>query len=163
MIHEVQGDILLTKAQAVAHGIGPDDDFNHGLARALREKWPALAKDYRHYAHQVHPKPGEIWAWGGVGGVRFYNLLTQEGSFDHGAKSGRATVANVNHSLRRLRHDIQKEQIRSLALPRLATGVGGLDWNEVRPLIQTHLGDLSIPVFVYTTYHAGSAAVEPGA
>lgn len=163
MIHEVQGDILATSAQAVAHGIGPNDEFDKGLALALREKWPALAKDYRHYAHQVHPKPGEFWTWGGVGGVRIYNLLTQDGSFDHGAKSGRATLANVNHCLRRLRHDLLKEKIRSLALPRLATGVGGLDWKDVRPLIQTHLGDLSLPVFVYTTYHPGVAAVEPGA
>lgn len=163
MIHEVQGDILLSKAQAVAHGIGPNDDFDRGLALALREKWPAIAKDYRHYAHQVHPKSGEIWMWGGVGGVRIYNLLTQDGAFDHGAKSGRATVANVNHCLRRLRHELQHEKIRSLALPRLATGVGGLDWKDVRPLIQTHLGDLPIPVFVYTEYHSGVAAVEPGA
>ncbi len=163
MIHEVQGDILLTKAQAVAHGIGPNEDFEQGLARALREKWPALAKDYRHYAHQVHPKPGEIWMWGGVGGVRIYNLLTQEGSFEHGSKSRRATVANVNHSMRRLRHDLQDENVRSLALPRLATGVGGLDWSEVRPLIETHLGDMSIPVFVYTKYAAGVQAEEPGA
>ncbi len=163
MIHEVQGDILLTKAQAVAHGIAPNDDFDKGLALALREQWPALAKDYRHYAHQVHPKPGEVWVWGGVGGVRIYNLLTQEGSFDHGAKPGRATIANVNHCLRRLRHDLQHEKIRSLALPRLATGVGGLDWNAVRPLIETHLGDLAIPVFVYSKYQAGSPAVETGA
>lgn len=163
MIHEVQGDILLSKAQAIAHGIGPNEDFDQGLARALREKWPALAKDYRHYAHQVHPKPGEIWMWGGVGGVRIYNLLTQEGSFEHGAKPRRATVANVNHCLRRLRHDLSSEKVRSLALPRLATGVGGLDWSEVRPLIETHLGDVSIPVFVYTKYAAGVQAEEPGA
>lgn len=163
MIYEVTGDILLSKAQAVAHGIGPNEEFDKGLARGLREKWPALAKDYRHYAHQVHPKPGEIWVWGGVGGVRIYNLLTQEGSFDHGAKSGRATLANVNHCLRRLQHDIQTEKIRSLAIPCLATGVGGQSWNDVRPLIQSHLGDLSIPVFVYANYQAGVAAVEPGA
>lgn len=162
MIHEVQGDILLSKAQAVAHGISPNDEFDKGLALALREKWPSLAKDYRHYAHQVHPKPGEIWCWGGVGGVRIYNLLTQEGSFDHGSKSGRATLANVNHALKRLRHELQKEKIRSLALPRLATGVGGLDWKDVRPLIQTHLGELPIPIYIYSTYHSGVAAVESG-
>lgn len=163
MIHEVQGDILLTKAQAIAHGIGPNEEFDQGLALSLRERWPALAKDYRHYAHQVHPKTGEIWMWGGVGGVRIYNLLTQDGSFDHGAKSGRATVANVNHCLRRLKHDLLHEKIRSLAIPRLATGVGGLEWKEVLPLIHQHLGELPIPVFVYSAYHAGAAATEPGA
>ncbi len=43
MIHEVAGDILLTKAQAVAHGVAPNDHFDSGLALALREQcrsWP---------------------------------------------------------------------------------------------------------------------------
>jgi O-acetyl-ADP-ribose deacetylase (regulator of RNase III) len=163
MIHEVSGDILLTGAQGIAHGIAPNDHFDSGLALAIREAWPAVAKDFRHYAHQAHPKPGEIWVWGGVGGVRVFNLLTQEGEHGHGAKPGRASAANVNHCLKRLRHELDKGEVKSLALPKLATGVGGLDWNEVKPLIHQHLGELAIPIYVYTTYHKGQKAVEPGA
>lgn len=163
MIHEVAGDLLLTKAQAIAHGIAPNDHFDSGLALALREAWPSMAKDFRHYAHQAHPKPGELWVWGGVGGIRIFNLLTQEGEHAHGSKPGRASVPNVNHCLRRLRHEVEKGGIRSLAVPKLATGVGGLQWSAVEPLIRQHLGDLEIPVFVYTTYHKGQQANEPGA
>ncbi len=160
MIHEVTGDILLTKAKAIAHGIAPNDHFDHGLALAIREQWPALAKDFRHYAHQCHPKPGELWTWGGFG-VRIFNLLTQNGEHGHGAKPERATIASVNHALRRLRHEVEKEGIVSLALPKLATGYGGIAWEEVRPLIVTHLGDLPIPIYIYTVYHKGVAANEP--
>jgi len=160
MIHEVHGDILLTKAQAIAHGIAPNDAFDRGLALALREKWPMMHKDYRHYAHQSHPKPGEIWEWGGFG-ARIINLLTQDGGFEHGGHSGQASIANVNHCLKRLRHAIEKQGLTSIALPRLATGVGGLQWDDVKPLIQQHLGDLKIPVIVYTEYHAGQQAREP--
>lgn len=163
MIHEVHGDILLSKAQAIAHGVAPNDHFDHGLALALRENWPAMAKDFRHYAHHTHPKPGELWVWGGVGGVRVFCLMTQDGDHGHGAKPGRASLPNVNHALKRLRHELEKGEIKSLALPKLATGVGGLDWAEVFPLIKQHLGDLPIPIYVYTTYHKGQAAAEPGA
>jgi O-acetyl-ADP-ribose deacetylase (regulator of RNase III) len=69
----------------------------------------------------------------------------------------------VHHCLKRLRHLVEKEKIKSLALPKLATGVGCLEWSEVKPLIEESLGDLWIPVYVYTTYHAGVAANEPGA
>ena len=55
---------------------------------------------------------------------------------------------------------IRQENIRSVALPRLATGVGGLDWENVKPLIAQYLGDLNIPVIVYTTYQKGVAADE---
>ena len=50
MIHEVTGDILLTNAQAIAHGVAPGDHFDHGLALALRERWPDMARDFRRYA-----------------------------------------------------------------------------------------------------------------
>jgi O-acetyl-ADP-ribose deacetylase (regulator of RNase III) len=160
MIHEVSGDILLSKAQAIAHGIAPNEHFDSGLAMSLREKWPSMAKDFRHYAHQTHPKPGEIWMWGGTGNARIFNLMTQEGEHTHGSRPGRASLANVNHCLKRLKHAIEKEPVTSLALPALATGVGGLKWSEVKPLIWDALEDLNIPVYVYSTFHAGMAAKE---
>lgn len=160
MIHEVSGDILLSEAQAIAHGVAPNDHFDSGLALALREKWPSMAKDFRHYAHQTHPKGGELWMWGGTDGARIFNLMTQEGEHAHGSRPGKATLANVNHSLKRLRHAVEKENISSVALPALATGVGGLKWSDVKPLIEQNLGDLNIPVYVYATYHAGVKATE---
>ena len=161
MLHEVSGDILLTKAQAIAHGIAPNDHFTHGLALALREKWPMMAKDFHHYANQCHPKSGEVWAWGGFD-ARIYCLLTQEGDHAHGSKPGKATTAHVNHCLKRLKHDLLKDKITSLALPRLATGVGGLDWKDVKPLIENHLADIQIPIFIYTHYESGVQATEKG-
>ncbi len=161
MIHEVSGDILLSRAQAIAHGISPNDPFDQGLALALREKWPMMHKDYRHYSHQVHPHAGEIWEWGGFG-ARIFNLLTQDGDFTHGAKPGQASAKNVRHCLKRLRHAAEKEKLTSLALPKLATGVGGLPWTEVKPLIEEYFADAPLQVYVYSTYHAGVAAKEPG-
>jgi O-acetyl-ADP-ribose deacetylase (regulator of RNase III) len=162
MIHEVSGDILLTQAQAIAHGISPNEHFESGLALALREQWPAMAKDFRHYAHQTHPRAGELWTWSGTGGSVIFNLLTQDGEHEHGAKAGRATIANVNHCLKRLRHELDKGRVKSLAMPKLATGAGGLAWAEVHRLLVQYLGELAIPVYVYTTYHQGQKAVEPG-
>ncbi|TNF36278.1 MAG: Appr-1-p processing protein [Gammaproteobacteria bacterium] len=160
MIHETSGDILLSKAQVIAHGIAPNDPFNQGLALALRERWPAMAKDFRHYCHTQHPESGGAWSWMGSDGRIIVNLLTQEGSYDHGGKPGVAHTEFVNKSLKALRQLAEKEKFTSIALPKLATGVGRLDWAEVKPLIEKHLGDLGIPVIVYTTYHAGEAANE---
>ena len=53
MIHEVSGDILLSKAHWIAHGVGVDDDFKSGLALSLRERFPSLYKDFRHYCRDV--------------------------------------------------------------------------------------------------------------
>lgn len=165
MIREVEGDILLSKAQLIAHGIAPQEHFDTGLARSLRERWPSLMRDYRQSTH-VHPlEPGEIWAWGGVDGdgksVRIVNLLTQnmlgEGP---AARPGKASTENVSRALKALAQYVEDERITSLALPRLATGVGGLEWADVKPLVEKHLGDLKIPVLVYETYRKGLAGKE---
>ena len=37
----------------------------------------------------------------------------------------------------------------------------GLKWDEVKPLIEKQLGELRIPVYVYTTYQKGVKANEP--
>ena len=56
MIQYVSGDILLTEAEGIAHGVAPNDDFKQGLALSLRERWPAMYKDFRHFCHTQHPK-----------------------------------------------------------------------------------------------------------
>lgn len=160
MIHEVEGDILLSKAQVIAHGVAANDPMNQGLALSLHEEYPAMHKDFHHWCHQSHPKTGEAWVWGGAEGVRIVNLITQEGGYGTGNRPGKATETDVNHALRALKKIISKEKFTSLALPRLATGVGGLDWEQVKPLIQSQLGDLDIPVYVYTTFKAGQQAKE---
>lgn len=161
MIHEVEGDILLSNAAVIAHGVAPNDDFHQGLALALRERWPAMYTDFRHWCHQSARHAGEIWSWGGVGGVRIIALLTQEPPETVGGTPGRAKRKHVNHALKRLRKAIEAEGFESVALPRLATGVGRLDWEDVRPLIEQHLGDLDVPVYLYTTFHPGVQATEP--
>ena len=55
---------------------------------------------------------------------------------------------------------VLKEKFTSIALPRLATGVGGLEWPAVQALVETHLGRVEIPVIVYRTYQAGVKAAE---
>jgi O-acetyl-ADP-ribose deacetylase (regulator of RNase III) len=162
MIKYVSGDILLSKAEAVAHGVAPNDHFSSGLALSLRERWPAMAKDFRHWCHNENPKPGTIWHWAGPGSPRIINLLTQEAAEGHHQAShpGKAKTEHVNHALKSLHHFIVDEGLQSLALPKLATGVGGLDWAAVKPLIQKHLGSLQIPVYVYEEFHKGAAAQE---
>lgn len=159
MITKVHGDILLSETQAIAHGIAPHDHFNQGLALALRENYPSMAKDFRHYCHQQNPKAGHAWLWAGPEKV-VINLMTQDPASDNKAHPGKATTKNVSHALKELRAIIEKQGITSIALPKLATGVGGLDWSDVEPLIKQHLGDLKIPVVVYETYAKGKKAAE---
>jgi O-acetyl-ADP-ribose deacetylase (regulator of RNase III) len=161
MIKEVSGDLLLTRAQVIAHGVAPNDPFHTGLALQLRERWPAMYKDFRHFCQSTHPKPGTLWAWMGADGRKIVSLFTQNAiEGHHGGTPGPATLQHVGHTLRELAKLAQAEKFTSLALPRIATGVGRLAWTEVKPLLAQHLDTLEIPVIVYPTYHAGQQAAE---
>jgi len=160
MIKEVNGDILLTGAQAIAHGVAPSDHFDTGLALSLRKDYPAMVKDFRHFCKLKHPKPGEAWMWGTTGGKRIINLLTQQPAKSQSGHPGDATLSNVNHAVKELVKIIKKENIQSLALPRLATGYGNLDWEDVKPILYNRLKELDIPVYVYTLYKSGVKGKE---
>ncbi len=165
MIHELAGDLLLSKADLICHGVAPNDDFKNGLALSLREAFPAMYKDFRHYCRAHGPKPGGLWLWQGVGKsgrpTRIAALLTQAPPAHAGGHAGAASTTFVNHALHELKKLMQQEGFQSVALPKLATGVGGLQWQHVLPLIQTQLGDLPMPVLLYTEYRPGEAAAEP--
>jgi O-acetyl-ADP-ribose deacetylase (regulator of RNase III) len=161
MLKQVQGDLLLSRAAVLVHGCAPNDPFAQGLAHALREKWPALYKDFRHYCQTYHPKAGELWTWAAPDGRRIVSLFTQpaiEGH--HGGKPGRASLSAVNHALKALQKLAASEKFASLALPRLASGVGGLDWKDVSPLVEQNLGGIGIPVYIYSVFSAGVTAQE---
>ena len=165
MIHQLSGDLLFSKADVIAHGIAPNDDFKNGLALALRERFPAMYKDFRHYCKQQHPKPGTLWLWQGLGEdhrhVRIACLFTQEAPPHAGGHPGRARSEYVHHALQDLKKLMEREGYQSVALPRLATGVGGLTWPVVEPLIESQLGELRAQVGVYSKYQPGVAADEP--
>ena len=162
MIHEVNGDILLSKAQAIAHGVAPHDHFDSGLALSLRQEWPAMYKDFKHFCHTKNPLPGTAWFWGGAGGARIINLLTQDApnGQKHSGHPGHASLSNVGHALDALKNIVKEEGLESIAIPRLATGVGGLKWEDVKPLIYERLADLNAQVYVYAGYVKGQAAIE---
>ena len=160
MIKEVVGDILLTKAEALAHGIAPNDDFKQGLALALREQWPSMYKDFRHFCHSTHPAQGALWSWKGPGGPAIVNLFTQQPPAQHGDHAGKASLESVGHCLKALKKELKAQGFKSVAIPKLATGVGGLDWKAVKPLLEKTLGDAGVIIYVYETYKKGQTALE---
>ena len=161
MIHELSGDILLSSAKAIVQGVAPNDDFQHGLALQLRERMPLMYKDFRHYCQTRHPKSGSLWNWSSPDGRQIISLFTQDGAYTHGSHPGPSSLSHVNHALHALHAYLQKEKPASVSLPRLACGITGLAWTDVKPLIEHHLSDLSLPVYVYINYQKRVKAKEP--
>lgn len=160
MIVKVEGDILLSKAQAIVHGVGVNDPMDKGLALQLRNKYPSLPKDLIRWCHQHDTKPGEAWMWIGPDNVRVVNLITHENMESNDHHYDKATLCNIRHALSALVKIVTLEKLSSIALPRIGAGLGDLDWDDVCPLIENNLGGLDIPVYVYVSYQPGKSADE---
>ncbi len=160
MIREVTGDILLTRAEVIAHAVAPADEFQTGLGASMRDEFPALVTAFADYCKRLHPMPGDAWTWSGQGKngpLKIVCLFTQQQALKKGEKPGPATLEAVDHALTNLRSTLKKTKAKSAALPRIATGAGGLPWNEVKPLIDKHLSDLATQVVIYGTFKPGIA------
>ena len=98
--------------------------------------------------------------WMSAEGVKIVNLMTQPTADAHNANPGKAKIEFVDKALKELKNIIETENLESIALPKIATGVGGLDWNDVFPLVEKHLGGLKANVYVYSQYQKGISAKE---
>lgn len=58
-------------------------------------------------------------------------------------------ITYIIQGLKHLRFLIDLFKPKSVALPRLGCGLGGLDWVDVREAIEAQLGDLDVDIFVY--------------
>ena len=160
---KLAGDILLTRAQAIAHGVGPHDNFAQGLALSLRERWPAMYKDFRHYCQVHNPKPGDAV---GVDGRRrqAHRQPVHPGSAQAQGRPPGPLVPDPPRPLPESALEAfaaGRNSCRALRCrgwqPAWAGWTG--TWCDRR--LQSHLGKLDMPVMVYTTYHADQAADEP--
>lgn len=58
-------------------------------------------------------------------------------------------IKGIEDGLKWVRDNYNSEGIKSLAVPALGCGLGGLDWRDVGPLMCKYLSELDIPVAIY--------------
>jgi O-acetyl-ADP-ribose deacetylase (regulator of RNase III) len=147
MISEVQGDLLGSDAEALVCPVNCAGVMGAGLALKFRHAHP-----FFHLAYKAACRAGEVRP-----GLMFVHELGPAISarFIIGFPTKRhwrdpSRLADVEAGLRALRQVIGDRQVRSVAVPALGCGLGGLDWVQVRPAIIATLGDLTgVQVTVY--------------
>lgn len=162
MIYEVQGDILMSRAEVIAQGVSVHDPMNSGLSRKMQEKYPSMRAEFDQWCEESEAEPGDVWLWKGTGKTKVLNLVVAEAPDPELARPSRPNKIAVNRALRALNKLVVDERLSSIAIPKIASGTGGIDWLEVRGMMYSQLGELLIPVFVYATELEGMLASEPG-
>ncbi|NKB33077.1 MAG: Appr-1-p processing protein [Pseudomonadales bacterium] len=161
MIYEVEGDIMLSRAHVLVNAVSTRDAMTRDFGRKLHDRYPAMVEAYNAWCEETNPEPGEIWSWLGTDNVTIVNLITHEGDEDP-SRVGRPDKIALNRAFRRLSKLVTDERFKSIAMPKIASGKGALDWHEVQGMMDSQLGELLIPLFIYVVELEGQVASEPG-
>lgn len=139
MIEFKTGDILSEKTEAVVNTVNCVGSMGRGIALQFKKAWPENFKAYAAACRRGEMQPGRMFVFetGRLTNPRYIiNFPTKR------HWRGKSRIEDIEAGLVALVQEIQRLGIRSIAIPPLGAGLGGLEWSEVRPRIERAFGDL---------------------
>ncbi len=148
MIEPTEGNLLNASVDALVNTVNTRGIMGKGIALQFKQAYPQMFRKYKHdcAAGVVQLGRMHVFDMGGlIGGPRWIiNFPTKDHWLDPSRK------VDIETGLQDLVDTIQRRNIRSIAVPPLGCGHGGLLWAEVLPLIESALGDLpGVKVLVF--------------
>ncbi len=150
------GDILAEDADALVNTVNCVGVMGRGIALQFKNAFPENFKAYAAACKREEVQPGRMFVseTGQLTNPRYIiNFPTKR------HWRGKSRMEDIDAGLVDLVKVIRKYKISSIAIPPLGSGLGGLDWNDVRPRIEEALhgfNDLRIIIF------QPNGAPEPG-
>ncbi len=147
MIEFTSGDILKSEADALVNTVNCVGVMGRGIALQFKNMYPENFKAYEAACNREAVQPGRMFVFetGQLTPPRFIvNFPTKR------HWRGKSRIEDIEAGLIDLVRVIRDKGIRSIAIPPLGAGLGGLDWNQVRPRIERALAELEdVQVLVY--------------
>lgn len=157
MIREDHGNLLRAEVDALVNTVNTVGVMGKGIALQFKRAYPEMFRAYERAAKSGELQLGEMFVWetGVLDGPRLVINFPTKGHWRSPSR-----IADIENGLRDLVDVIERYQVRSIAVPPLGCGHGGLNWDEVAPLIWRALGPISdtVDVLVYPPDGAPPAA-----
>lgn len=154
MIHYQTGNLLNSEAEALVNTVNTVGVMGKGIALQFKNIFPNNFKLYYNACKNNEVKVGQL-------------LVTEEEALLIGKKIiiNFPTKTNwrlpseyqyIEAGLTQLVKVIKEKNIKSIAIPPLGSGNGGLDWNKVKQILEKHLADVNCDIHIYEP----SAAIQ---
>ena len=139
------GDILESKCEVLVNPVNCMGVSGAGLAMKFRGKFPSAIEQYRKHCKENKVMPGSVlwfrpcerpWIW-----------IACFATKNHWKDKSR--LCDIEHGVRALSWDVVFRGVRSVAIPALGCGLGGLQWDDVKPVMINGLSSLTCNVVLY--------------
>lgn len=139
MIEFTSGDILKDDVDAIVNTVNCVGIMGRGIALQFKNAWPENFKAYEAACKREEVQPGRMFVYE-VGQLTTPRYIINFPTKRHWR--GKSRIEDIESGLKALVGEIRQRGIRSIAIPPLGSGLGGLDWNDVRPRIEAAMREV---------------------
>lgn len=155
MIELTRGDIVRAETEALVNTVNCVGIMGRGIALQFRKAFPENYRAYRAICDRHQLLPGMVFV-SDLGRLTFPRYIINFPTKRHWR--GRSQLKDIDSGLVALVAEVHRRGIRSIAVPPLGCGLGGLAWSDVRPRIERAFSDLpDVHVLLYEPAGAPAA------
>lgn len=159
MIIDAKGNLLEADAEALVNTVNTVGVMGKGIALQFRQAFPENYEAFRKACRRGEVAPGRMFVFE-TGQLTNPRLVINFPTKRHWRQPSRLT--DIRTGLEDLVHVLRDHAVRSVAVPPLGCGSGGLIWSTVRPLIIEALSALpDVRVLLYSPDGAPEAEAMP--
>ena len=155
MIELQRGDILRAEADALVNTVNCVGVMGRGIALQFRRAFPEVFKAYEAACKRGEVEPGKVLSYDLNRFEQPHYVINVPTKRDW---RGKSRMEDIEAGLEALVAEVRRLGVTSVAVPPLGCGLGGLEWEDVRPRIERAFGALEgVCVLVYEPKGAPSA------
>lgn len=147
MIRYTTGDILRAEAEALVNTVNCVGVMGRGIALQFKRVFPANFKAYAAACKRQEVQPGRMFIFD-TEALTLPRYIINFPTKRHWR--GKSRIEDIEAGLVALVNEVRVRGIRSVAIPPLGSGLGGLNWADVRPLIEKafcELPEVDVQIF----------------
>ena len=146
MIEYKNGDILREDVEAIVNTVNCVGIMGRGLALQFKNKFPQNLKEYQLACTNKEVQLGKMFVHqtGQLINPKYIINFPTKGHWKQNSK-----IEDISNGLDDLITIIEKYSIKSIAIPPLGSGLGGLDWKMVKKLIEEKLKNINCTVILF--------------
>jgi O-acetyl-ADP-ribose deacetylase (regulator of RNase III) len=141
------GNILQADVEALVNAVNCVGIMGRGIALQFKNEFPENFRAYEAACARDEVQPGRMFVFE-TRALTNPKLIINFPTKRHWR--GKSRIEDIDAGLKALVEEIRKRGIRSIAIPPLGSGLGGLSWADVRPRIEAALrkiGDVRVIIF----------------
>ncbi|MFN6570416.1 macro domain-containing protein [Dendronalium sp. ChiSLP03b] len=156
MIEFKQGNLLEENAEALVNTVNNVGVMGKGIALQFKQAYPENFRQYEKACRAGEVQPGQMFT------VSTDSLFNPKYIINFPTKrhwKSKSKIEDIKSGLVALVAEVQRLGITSIAIPPLGCGNGGLNWLEVKPLIESAFAQLPhVQVIIFEP--SGAPAAE---